>query len=164
MRLAVAAAGALLLAGCGSTRTVVRTVTVPSQDVVYAGHVVSMQQTAGGYFVRFDPEIDLVGIAGNVAMAQDQHLACAPRRCAAVPNDVYTIDETHRAYTFFMPAATKGTVLTPRHNVDGAPVTASQFAAIVAGRGEKLFEPLESGVQITVHVDTITHFAQLYRP
>jgi hypothetical protein len=165
VRLAVALAGLVLLAGCGSTRTVVRTVTVQSQDVVYVGHVVSMQRTAGGYFVRFDPEFDLVGISGGVAQAQDEHVACAPRACSGVPNDIYRVDETHRAYTFFMPFTAKGTVLTHGQKVAFLPVTAAQFASIVSGRSHiKLYEPLLSGVSITVRVDSITRFAQLYKP
>lgn len=165
MKLVVAVAGVVLLAGCGSTRTVVRTVTVPARGVVYVGHVVSMSRSGGGYLVRFDPEFDVVGITANVAAAQDLHMRCAPRRCQPVPNDVYRVDETHRAYTFVMPVTTRGTVLTPMHNVDGESITATQLAAIVGGRSRMtLFEPLQSGVQITVRVDTITHFAQLYRP
>jgi hypothetical protein len=158
---------AALVAGCGSTRTVVRTVTVSRVargDTVYVGHVVAMTRDGSGYLVRFDPQFDLVGITANAAAAEDQHVKCAPSRCASVPNDVYSVDETHRAYTFVMPATTKGTVLTSTHTVDGEPVTAQQLAAIVAGHGMKLFEPLESGVSITVHVDTITSFAQQYRP
>lgn len=165
MRLAVGFAGVVLLAGCGSTRTVVRTVTVSSHDVAYVGHIVSMSRSDGGYLVRFDPEFDVVGITANVAAANDMHMSCVPRRCPAVPNDVYRVDETHRAYTFVMPSTTKGTVLTSTHNVDGESITASQLAAIVAGRSHmKLFEPLLSGVKISVRVDTVTSFAQLYRP
>jgi hypothetical protein len=167
MRFVVALAGVVLLAGCGSTRTVVRTVTVSphAQDVTYVGHIVSVTRSGGGYLVRFDPELDVVGVTANVAQAEDMHVSCAPRRCAAVPNDVYRVDETHRAYTFLMPATTKGTVLTSTHNVDGEPIGAPQLAAIVDGRSRmKLFEPLESGVRIDVRVDTITSFAQLYRP
>lgn len=164
MRRAAVVAGVVLLAGCGSTRTVTRTVTVASRDVSYVGHIRSMVPQGNGYLVQFDPQFDLVGIAANVAAAHDQHVTCAPRRCRPVPNDVYSVDETHRAYTFFMPSTAKGTVLTSTHNVDGEPVSAQQLAAIVAGHGMKLFEPLESGVRITVRIDTITSFAQQYRP
>lgn len=167
-RALAAAAVAVLLAGCGSTHTVVRTVTVQptTRDVTYVGHVVSMARSGDGYLVRYDPQFDLVGITANVAAAEDQGVACAPRRCQPVPNDVYSIDETHRAYTFVMPATTMGTVLTTHgNNLGGTRITASQLAALVSGHGgPKLFEPLLSGVSITVHVDTITSFAQQYRP
>jgi hypothetical protein len=166
-RLIALAALALLLAACGSTRTVVRTVTVspPQRDVVYVGHIVSMTRSGGDYLVRFDPQFDLLGITANVAAAEDMHVSCAPRSCQPVPNDVYSIDETHRAFTFLMPLATKGTVLTTTGtSFGGTQVSASQLAAIVAGRGRKLFEPLLSGVKITVRIDTITSFAQQYRP
>ena len=132
--------------------------------MTYVGHIASMSPSAGGYLVRFDPQFDLVGISANVAAAEDQHVACAPRSCEPVPNDVYSVDETHRAYTFLMPSSTKGTVLSSTHTVDGEQVTAAQLAAIVAGHGMKLFEPLASGVTITVRVDTITSFAQQDRP
>ena len=165
MRLCVALAGAALLAGCGATPTVVRTVTVSSSDTVYVGNIVSMTRSGGDYLVRFDPQFDLVGVTANVAAAEDQHVTCAPRSCQSVPNDVYRVDETHRAYTFLLPAATHGTVLTSGNNLSGTRITAAQLAAIVGGSGGmKLFEPLLSGVSITVHVDTIKSFAQQYRP
>jgi hypothetical protein len=169
VKLALTVAGAVVLAGCGSTHTVVRTVTVPAPSrnvVVYVGHVASMTRSGDGYLVRFDPQLDLTGITANVAAAEDQHVSCAPARCAAVPNDVYSVDETHRAYTFVMPASTRGTVLTSgAGSFSGTRITAAELAAIVSGHGgTKLFEPLESGLSITVRIDTITAFAQQYRP
>jgi hypothetical protein len=164
VKLVVALAGAVLLAGCGSTRTVVRTVTAPAQGVTYVGHIASMSAAGDGYLVQFDPQFDFTGVTANVAAARDQHVRCAPRSCASVPNDVYSVDETHRAYTFLMRTSTSGTVLTDGSNLNGTRISAVQLAAIVAGGGMKLYEPLESGVKITVRNDTITTFAQQFRP
>jgi hypothetical protein len=168
-RLALGAAVALLAAGCGSTRTVTRTVTVsPSlagsavQDLY--GHIVSLTPTKTGYLLRFDPAWWLGGITANAAAAQDEHVSCLPASCDPVPNDYYVVDESHRALTFEVPRAVRGTVLTSGSNLAGTPIGAGQLARIVAGHGLKLFEPLESGVWIRVRIDTVLTFRQQYRP
>jgi hypothetical protein len=44
-------------------------------------------------------------------------------------------------------------------------VTAAQLAAIVGGATKpKLMEPLDSGLWLTVDVDTVTSFAQQFQP
>ena len=67
--------------------------------------------------------------------------------------------------TFVLPADTKGTVITLGKGVLNTSVTATQLAAIVGGApGPNGMEPLESGVWLTVDVDTVTSFAQQYQP
>lgn len=168
-RFALGAAVALLAAGCGSTRTVTRTVTVAPplagsavQDLY--GHIVSLEPTKSGYLLRFDPSWWLGGITANVAAAQDEHASCAPASCAPVPNDYYVVDESHRLLTFVVPHAVRGTVLTSGSNLAGTTIGAGQLARIVAGHGVKLFEPLESGIWIRVRIDTVLTFRQQYRP
>ena len=49
--------------------------------------------------------------------------------------------------------------------VGATPIEVSELARIVAGNGGvELFEPLETGVWITVRVDTVRSIDQQYRP
>jgi hypothetical protein len=171
MRLPVLAVlAALMLAGCGSTKTVVRTVTTASPlgasaDQMVYGHVISTEPAKDGYFLHFDPASWLSGITANVAFARSMHQACAPRACSPVPNDYYVVDDGHTQLTYFLPHTTSGTVLTRSLAFPGAVVSADRFVRLVAqGAQAPLYEPLASGVWIRVHNDTITRFAQQYRP
>ncbi|HKU59044.1 MAG TPA: hypothetical protein VJP39_05490 [Gaiellaceae bacterium] len=160
---------ALLLAGCGATKTVTRTVTVllpPETSGVqsYYGHIVSLQRSSAGYLMRFDPALFLSGVTANAAAAADLHVACAPEKCEAVPNDNYVVDESNRSYVFRVPESVRGTVLTSGSNLNGTSILVAQLAQIVAGKGMRLFEPLESGVWIRVQIDTVQTFSQQYRP
>ncbi|HEX5449854.1 MAG TPA: hypothetical protein VFW85_07325 [Gaiellaceae bacterium] len=130
----------------------------------YYGHIVSLQRSGSEYLLRFDPALFLSGITANAAAAEDLHVACAPEKCEAVPNDNYSLDESHRAYFFRVPANVRGTVLTSGSKLSGTSISVTQLAQIVAGGGMKLFEPLASGVWIRVHIDTVQTFAQQYRP
>ena len=161
-----------VLVGCGTTHTVVQTVTVthavtaPSADQRLYGHIRSMEQSAGGYFVHFDPAWFLSGITANAAQAEDQGVTCAPRACEAVPNDNLVVDESDRTYVYFLPDDAHGTVLAKTSTgFRETSVTAAQLSALVAGTSSlELFEPLESGVWLTVRIDTIRSFAQQYQP
>jgi hypothetical protein len=172
----VLAVVALLAAGCGGTRTVVRTVTVErpaappaAGDQRLFGHVVSLRRSGSGYVLRFDPAWFVSGVTANVAQAEDQGTRCAPAACPPVANDNYRIDESHRALTFLAPAGVHGTVLV-KNAQNGGPfpadrITIAELARIVAGRSRlTLFEPLDSGVWVVVHVDTVRAFAQQYAP
>ena len=83
-----------------------------------------------------------------------------------MPNDNLVVDESKRTYVYFLPSSAHGTVLTKTsNNFAETTVTAAQLADIVAGTSSlQLFEPLDSGVWLTVHVDTIRSFAQQYQP
>lgn len=176
MRRAAALVLGLLLAGCGGTRTVTvtrtvqRTVTTQAglgggADQSFYGRIVSAQPAAGGYLLRFDPAWWLGGVTANVAFAQAMHQSCAPRACESVPNDYYVLDEGHATLTFFLPRGAHGTVLTQPLKFPGTRVTAARLVALVGqGARARLFEPLESGVWLRVNSDTITGFAQQYRP
>jgi hypothetical protein len=165
-----------LVTACGSTRTVVRTVTVVRQpppsatgDQRYIGRIVSMERSGDNYLLQFDPTWFLSGVTANIAQAEDQGTKCAPLACPPVDNDNYRVDEGHRVLTFIIPATTKGTVLV-RKGQNGGPfptttITADGLAKLVAGKSSlKLFEPLTSGVWILVHIDTVHTFAQQYVP
>ena len=165
MRIAPLAIVLLVAAGCGGTKivTVTRTVAAPSvpQNVRIFGHIASLKRSGNRYVMRFDPAWFLTGVTANTAAHED---GTVPSN-EPVPNDNYVVDESHRLYTYYVPANAKVTVLTPKANVTGSPVTVAQLAELVAGKKPvKLFEPLESGVWITVHVDEATSVAQQYRP
>ncbi|MGH3428729.1 MAG: hypothetical protein ACRDQZ_14370, partial [Mycobacteriales bacterium] len=81
-----------------------------------------------------------------------------------VPNDNYVLDEGHRVLTYIVPATAHVTVLTNPGQITSTPVTVSQLADIVNGHSDlKLFEPIETGVWITVSVDSVRSLDQQYR-
>ena len=168
---ALAVAGLLLaLAGCGSTKTVTRTVTVqtpvkagvgaPSQLVQF-GHIKSLKRDGGGYVMRFDPEWFLTGVTANTAAAEDG--AVSPGE--PVPNDNYRVDEGHRLLTYRVPADARVRVLTTSSNLRGTPITVAQLAQIVAGKKPvQLFEPIATGFWIRIDIDTVRSIEQQYPP
>jgi hypothetical protein len=178
-RVVIAGTGLLLVvlaAGCGSSRTVVRTVTVDRKSTASAtgdqrlyGRIKSLARKGNRFELSFDPALFLSGVTANVALAEAQGTSCEPSACPAVANDNYVVDEGHTALVYLVPSGVRGTVLT-RTGSSGGPfpatsITATQLAQIVAGKSSvKLFEPLSSGVWILVHGDTVRAFAQQYRP
>lgn len=159
----------LVVAGCGTTRTVTRTITTApplgasaTQD--FYGQIVSLTSTRNGYLLRFDPAWWLTGVTANVAAAADRHATCVPTSCEPVPNDYYVVDESNRTLTFVVPRGVTGRVLTSGSNLTGTRIGVGRLARIVDGNGIKLFEPLESGVWIRVRIDTVLTFRQQYRP
>jgi hypothetical protein len=137
---------------------------LPVGDQSLYGTIVSMTPDRGGsYLMRFDPAWFLSGVTANVLYAEDQHKTCAPRACDGVPDDYAVLEGGHRALTFLVPAATRGTVLV--HDLPGTTVSVAALAKYVSqGLKAKIFEPLLSGVWIQVHIDTVTTFRQQYRP
>jgi hypothetical protein len=154
-------------AGCASTKTVTKTVTVtavrpaqapPARQTLF-GHINSLEAKGGDFVMRFDPEWFLSGSTANAAAAEDG--AVEPGQ--PVPNDNYRVDEGHRLFTYKVLADAHVTVITKAPT--GTPITVSQLAHIVNGTSKlKLFEPLESGVWIVVHDDTIRTIDQQYQP
>ena len=109
--------------------------------------------------MRFDPEWFLSGATANRAAAEDG--AVEPGQ--PVPNDNYRVDEGHRSFTYNVPANAHVAVIT--RAPAGTPITVSQLASIVNGTSKlRLFEPLESGVWIVVHGDTVRSIDQQYQP
>ena len=168
-RVLVPALLGLVVAGCGTTRTVTRTITAPpplagsaTQD--FYGQIVSLTPTSTGYLLRFDPAWWLGGVTANVAAAEDRHAPCVPTACEPVPNDYYVVDESNRTLVFVVPRGVTGTVLTKGSDLTGTRIGVGQLARILDGKGIKLFEPLQSGVWIRVRIDTVLTFKQQYRP
>jgi len=172
VRLAIAATAlALLAAGCGG-RQAVRTVTVTTAatgaDQRYFGHIVGIARRGSLYELRFDPAWLTSGVTANAAAAAATGSRCRPQACPPVPNDFYEIDDSHTALVFLLPATAHGTVLlrgAPGGLQPGTTISAPQLAALVHHHSRlHLFEPLASGVWLSVHVDTVRTFAQQYLP
>ena len=160
----------LVSTGCGSTKTVTKTVTVDETakrnvgaplDRVEFGHIKTLTRKGTDYELRFDPAWHLVGETANIAAAEDG--AVAPGE--PVPNDSYTVDEGHRLLTYIVPRGARVTVL--KDSPAGKPITVAQLAELVAGRKplpRRLFEPLSTGFWIRVRIDTVRSLDQQYRP
>ena len=160
---------ALVAGGCGGTKTVTRTVTVdktantrgsPTVQVQF-GYIKSLTRKGGGFELKFDPALFLMGETANAAAAEDG--AVEPGE--PVPNDNYVVDEGHRLLTYKVPANAGETVLTD--SPDGKPITVSQLAQLVAGENplpRPLFEPLQTGFWIRVRIDTVRALDQQYHP
>jgi hypothetical protein len=173
LAVAAVAASAVIAAGCGSTKTVTETVTVsttaksglgPPQERVEYGHIKSLARVGDHYALLFDPALLLSGVTANKAAAEDG--AVEPGE--PVPNDNYVVDEGHRAFTYIVPDGAKVTVLTNEGDpaqLGATPVTVAELASIVHGTSDvKLYEPLDTGVWITVDGDTVRSLDQQYRP
>ncbi|HEY7003423.1 MAG TPA: hypothetical protein VH281_04020 [Gaiellaceae bacterium] len=179
-----------LLTGCGSTSTapetdtVTKTVTVPARTEPVAapphstaarapvskpdpappskrlefGHIGKLARSGDGFELRFDPAEYITGVTAAVAALEDTG-------SSDVPNDSYVVDESHRLYTYLVPADAHVTVLAG--GVNGTSITVAQLAKIVHGKdplGHPLFEPLDTGVWIRVVIDTVGAIDQQYVP
>jgi hypothetical protein len=161
---------ALVAAGCGTTKTVTKTVTVDATaksgvgaplERVEFGYVKSLVPKGSGYVMRFDPAWLLSGETANVAAAEDG--AVEPGQ--PVPNDNYIVDEGQRLLTYIVPAGARVTVLA--EGVNGTPITVAQLAQIVTGKNplsRPLFEPITTGFWIRVRIDTVRSIDQQYLP
>jgi len=164
---------AAAVAGCGSTKTVTRTVTVSSSAKTGLGapstwtefgHVKTLKRSGGRWLLQFDPEWFLSGVTANKAAAEDG--AVEPGQ--PVPNDNYRVDEGHRLFTYVVPGDAKVTVITNRGNpaqLGATPIGVAELAKIVNGTSTiKLFEPLDSGVWLTIRGDRAVAIDQQYQP
>jgi hypothetical protein len=159
----------LIAVGCGSTKTVTRTVTVsptaksgagPPRQVVEYGYIKSLERKSGGYLMRFDPAWLLTGKTANQAALEDTG-------SSDVPNDNYVINEGTRAYTYIVAANADVRVLTTGANLNGTPITVAQLAQIANGKNplpKPLFEPISTGFWISIRNDTVGSLEQQYHP
>jgi hypothetical protein len=82
-----------------------------------------------------------------------------------VPNDNYVVNEGHRLLTYTVAPNARVTVL--KTGVEGSSITVAQLAQLAAGKNpfpRSLFEGLETGFWIRVHVDTVRSLDQQYHP
>jgi len=172
LALLAALAAVAVVSGCGSTTTVTETVTVsnteptglgPPRLRVEFGHIKSLTRTGDHYEMRFDPALILSGETANTAAAEDG--AVEPGE--PVPNDNYVVDESPRAYTYLVADDAKVTVLVRSSPEKWGPtkVMVAELVKILDGTTDlDLFEPLDTGVWITIDVDTVRSLYQQYHP
>jgi hypothetical protein len=153
--------------GCGTTKTVTRTVTVSPRaksgvgsprEVVEYGYIKSLRLSGGVYQMRFDPAWLLTGKTANQAALEDTG-------SSDVPNDNYVVNESPRAYTYIVSPAADVTVL--KEGVNGSAITVAQLVQLANGRNpfpKPLFEPISTGVWISIRNDTVGSLEQPYHP
>ena len=126
------------------------------------GHISSLALKGKQYEMRFDPAWFTSGVTANTAAAEDG--AVEPGN--PVPNDNYRIEEGHRLLTYLVAKDANVTVLTNNDSgIMSTPITVSELEQLVAGEKPiELFEPLDTGVWIRVHVDTVCAIDQQYQP
>ena len=128
------------------------------------GHIATLTPDGDGYRMRFDPAWFTSGETANVAAAEDG--VVEPGQ--PVPNDNYRIEEGHRLLTYLVPADTPVTVLTREgdpQSFGATPITVAELAQLVDGETPvELYEPLDTGVWIRVHIDTVCAIDQQYVP
>jgi hypothetical protein len=163
--LVVAIAAAAVFAGLYFTKTpATKTVvvkTTPCGEQRLFGHIRSLVRNGGRYELRFDPAMFTTGLTANTAAVEDGSIPAGQ----SVPNDNYVVDESRRTFLYLVPPSTPVRVLTPKSTVDGTPITVAQLADLLAGKTPvKLFEPLDTGVWMRVHVDAACSIEQQYQP
>ena len=143
-----------------ATKTVIAK---PCGDRIF-GHIKSLEPRGDHFEMRFDPAWFTSGVTANTAAAEDG----AVESGQPVPNDNYVIEEGHRLLMYVVPSGAHVTVLTRSGdpaNFGATPITVAQLAQIVGGGQQiKLFESLDTGVWIRVHVDNACSIDQQYRP
>jgi hypothetical protein len=117
-------------AACGSSAQSTKPVsaaTVPERPPnVLFGHIESMTRAGGDFELKFDPAWWLSGVAAQRAALEDTG-------SSDVPNDHYTVDETHRLLTFVVPADADVTVVTHGQGISSVAISAAELAEIVKG-------------------------------
>jgi hypothetical protein len=130
------------------------------------GHIRSLTLNRRQYELRFDPAWFLSGETANTAAAEDG--AVEPGQ--PVPNDIYVVDEGHRLLTFVVPPTAHVTVLVKGGALGNGgfaskAISVARLAQLIEGKEPvELFEPLESGFWLRVHIDTACSLEQQYRP
>jgi hypothetical protein len=161
--LAIVAAAVFASMAFGTGSTTKSVAVQPCGDRIF-GHIAAFEPSGVQFELRFDPAFFTSGATANAAAAEDG--AVEPGQ--PVPNDNYVVEESHRLFTYLVPATTPVTILTrggDPANLGGTPSTVSELEQIVNGGSHReLFEPLESGVWIRVHIDTVCSIDQQYRP
>jgi hypothetical protein len=159
----------VVVAGCGTTNTITKTVTVSGTaksgvgsplEVVEYGYIKSLKRKGSGFEMRFDPAWLLTGKTANQAALEDTG-------SSDVPNDNYIVNESPRAYTYIVPPNAHVRVLTAGANLNGTPITVAQLAQLAGGKNpfsKPLFEPISTGFWIRIKIDTVVSLDQQYHP
>ena len=109
------------------------------------GHISSIRRTNGHYVLRFDPALLLTGMTASRAALEDTG-------SSDVPNDNYTLDESHRLLVFPLPASAKVTVI--RHGTCSTATTVARLARSIPA----------AGFWIKIRNDTVRSIDQQYHP
>ncbi|HUJ92194.1 MAG TPA: hypothetical protein VLW05_05800 [Gaiellaceae bacterium] len=159
--LVVAVAAAGVLGGLYATRSTGTKTVAPCGEQRLFGFVRSLAKKGDTYRMQFDPALFTSGVTANTAAAQDHVIAPG----TPMPDDNYIVNESRRTYLYLVPPSTPVSVLTTTSNTAGAPITVAQLADLVAGKTPvKLFEPLDTGFWMWVHVDTACSLTQQFHP
>src|ERR671924_579817 len=123
--------------------------------LIFAGGAVALSHA-------LDDPASPAAAAANTAAAEDG--AVQPGEPA--PNDNYVVEEGHRLLTFLVQRTARVTVLA--RTADGfasKAISVPELAQLVAGnKPVELFESLQSGIWLRVHIDTACSIEQQYRP
>jgi hypothetical protein len=166
---AAAFASARILAGSASPAAAAQpapAAATPCVGNALFGHIESLTPKEGRFELRFDPAWFLSGETANKAAAEDG--AVEPGQ--PVPNDNYVVEEGHRLLTFLVSPTAHVTVLVKGGALDSRgfaskAISVGQLAQLVKGEEPvELYESLESGIWMRVHVDTACSLEQQYRP
>lgn len=130
-----------------------------ADDFALFGHVKSLAPRGDAFELQFDPAWFTTGLTASRAKLRDTGYG-------DVPNDNYVVEEGHRLLTYILPASAHITVLTKADGSSPATaITASQLAQLIAGKEPvKLWESLDTGFWMHVHVDTVCSLGQQYHP
>jgi hypothetical protein len=167
---------AVVAAGCAGGDEAAETVTVtaptttaaqdavPPEETVEFGHIAALTRADRGWKMRFDPAWFLSGETANEAAAEDG----AVEDGEPVPNDNYRVEEGHRLLTYLVPDDARVRVLTREGDAaqfGATTISVEELDRVLRGTSDvRLFEPLDTGVWIAVHGDTVRSIDQQYQP
>ena len=115
----------------------------------FFGHIRELSNRGADYALRFDPATVTSGVtASDLNHGQ------------AVPNDIGVVDESNRAYLYLVSSKTPVTVLTQATGVARSQVSVARLAQLA----KQKHGPLDAGVYIAIHNDTVCSVEQQYRP
>jgi hypothetical protein len=138
----------------------------PAGQFVLFGHIKSLTRARRRFVLRFDPALFLTGATANRAAVEDKVISPGD----AVPNDSYTLDESHRVLMYFVPPSAHVTVITNggTNGLASTPITVAELAQIMKGgnpRHRPLFDRARGlGFWVRVAIDTVRSLDQQYHP
>jgi hypothetical protein len=100
----------------------------PAGQVVLWGHIKTMVYKGSRFEMRFDPALLLHGVTASRAALEDTG-------SSDVPNDSYVVDESHRLFTYVVPATAHVTVLAK--SLCSTSISVAELAQIVKGKNPK---------------------------